>query len=311
MNKEDDNYFACFACNYNTKLKSNYTRHLISEKHDKLFNNVEKIYECDCGNVYKHRQSLNAHKKKCFGNNCDNYIDKELIMKLVEQNSDLIGKNNNLIDTNNNLTTQITEQNKMLTSIVVEQQKQISNKTTITNSHNKNKNNTNTNSTNCNNKFNIQLFLNEQCKDAISIEKFIEDIQISIQNLLVTKDKGLAEGISNIFIENMNKLPITQRPLHCTDVKRETLYIKNQEKWEKDDDNKKKIKSAIKSVSIKQTKNLVLYKKDKPNFMNNRKEQEDFIHIVNNTTASVDDKEEKVIKNICKNVYINEDSIHD
>jgi hypothetical protein len=226
-------------------------------------------------------------------------------MKLVEQNSDLIGKNNNLIDTNNNLTTQITEQNKMLTSIVVEQQKQISNKTT--NSHNKN----NTNSTNCNNKFNIQLFLNEQCKDAISIEKFIEDIQISIQNLLVTKDKGLAEGISNIFIENMNKLPITQRPLHCTDVKRETLYIKNQEKWEKDDDNKKKIKSAIKSVSIKQTKNLVLYKKDKPNFMNNRKEQEDFIHIVNNTTASVDDKEEKVIKIICKNVYINEDNIHE
>jgi len=301
--------YSCIGCNYDTYIKCNYIKHLKTQRHlissDKSFNNVKKIYECDCGNVYKHRQSLNAHKKKCFGNNCDNYIDKELIMKLVEQNSDLIGKNNNLIDTNNNLTTQITEQNKMLTSIVVEQQKQISNKTT--NSHNKN----NTNSTNCNNKFNIQLFLNEQCKDAISIEKFIEDIQISIQNLLVTKDKGLAEGISNIFIENMNKLPITQRPLHCTDVKRETLYIKNQEKWEKDDDNKKKIKSAIKSVSIKQTKNLVLYKKDKPNFMNNRKEQEDFIHIVNNTTASVDDKEEKVIKNICKNVYINEDSIHE
>jgi hypothetical protein len=305
--------YSCIGCNYDTYIKCNYIKHLKTQRHlissDKSFNNVKKIYECDCGNVYKHRQSLNAHKKKCFGNNCDNYIDKELIMKLVEQNSDLIGKNNNLIDTNNNLTTQITEQNKMLTSIVVEQQKQISNKTT--NSHNKINTNTNTNSTNCNNKFNIQLFLNEQCKDAISIEKFIEDIQISIQNLLVTKDKGLAEGISNIFIENMNKLPITQRPLHCTDVKRETLYIKNQEKWEKDDDNKKKIKSAIKSVSIKQTKNLVLYKKDKPNFMNNRKEQEDFIHIVNNTTASVDDKEEKVIKNICKNVYINEDSIHD
>ena len=93
------------------------------------------------------------------------------------------------------------------------------------------------------------MFLNEKCKDAMTMDKFIEGIEISMKNLLTTKDKGLAEGISNIFVENMNKLSLHERPLHCTDTKRETLYIKN-DKWEKDKDNKQ-VKENMRAMSLK------------------------------------------------------------
>ena len=108
----------------------------------------------------------------------------------------------------------------------------------------------NNNTINTKNKFNINVFLNEKCKDAISIDQFIEGIEISLKNLLTTKDKGQSEGISNIIIENMNRLSLYERPLHCTDKKRETLYIKNSE-WEKDDTGEQ-INKAIKKIETKQ-----------------------------------------------------------
>ena len=116
------------------------------------------------------------------------------------------------------------------------------------------------------NNFNINIFLNEKCKDAISMDKFIQGIEISMKNLLTTKDKGLAEGISNIFIENMNKLSLHERPLHCTDTKRETLYIKNDE-WEKDNDNKQ-IKEKMRDVAQKQVRSLNKWTGEHPNYMN-------------------------------------------
>ena len=153
-------------------------------------------------------------------------------------------------------------------------------------------------------KFNINIFLNEKCKDAITMTDFIKSIEISISNLLITKDKGLTDGITNIFVENMNKLPIYKRPLHCTDIKRETLYIKN-DKWEKDD-YKVKIKEAIKNVSILQTKNIKKYKESKPNCMSNDKEREEYLSIIKNTTDKIDGNDDKIINNLCKNVYIND-----
>ena len=100
------------------------------------------------------------------------------------------------------------------------------------------------NNTNIKQRFNVNIFLNEQCKDAINMHDFIKQIEVSLDNLLTTRDKGLSEGISNVFIENMNKLSLYERPLHCTDLKRETLYIKDNNVWEKDGD-KSRIKSSI------------------------------------------------------------------
>jgi hypothetical protein len=209
----------------------------------------------------------------------------------------LVSKSNNS-DYEKMITTLIDE-NRELRKVLVEQSKMISD--VIPKIGNNNNNNINSNNVN---KFNINLFLNEQCKDAISMDNFIKSIEISLSNLLLSKEKGLAEGITNIFIENMNKLPITQRPLHCTDAKRETLYIKN-ETWEKDE-KKEKTKSAIKRVSNLQVRNINTYTKENPDYMQHDKKKDEYIQIVKTTTSNIEDKEDKIIKNICKKVFINE-----
>jgi hypothetical protein len=164
-----------------------------------------------------------------------------------------------------------------------------------------NNNNINSNN-NIKQKFNINVFLNEKCKDALSMDEFINKIEVSMKNLLTTKEKGQTQGISNIIIENMNKLSLYERPMHCTDKKRETLYVKNNE-WEKDD-NKEYINKALKSVESKQLKNLNVWLEKHPNYMNNPSEQEEFAKLMSECGKSVDDGREKIIKKLCDNVYI-------
>ena len=163
-----------------------------------------------------------------------------------------------------------------------------------------NNNNTNNNTNN----FNISIFLNDKCKDAISMDKFIQGIEISMKNLLTTKDKGLAEGISKIFIDNMNKLSLHERPLHCTDTKRETLYIKNDE-WEKDNDNKQ-IKEKMRDVAQKQVRNLNKWTGEHPNYMNVSHLQDEYTKIVQGISDTLDQNEGKVLKKVCDNVYLSD-----
>ena len=165
-----------------------------------------------------------------------------------------------------------------------------------------NNNNNNNNNTNVKQKFNINVFLNEKCKDALSMDEFIDKIEVSMKNLLTTKEKGQVYGISNIIMENMNKLSLYERPLHCTDKKRETLYVKNNE-WEKDE-NKEHINKALKKVESKQLKNLNVWLEEHPNYMNSSLEQEEFAKLMSECGKSVDDGREKIIKKLCDNVYI-------
>ena len=275
-------FFSCENCNYSTINKKDYKKHLQTKKHLSyeimMSTNImiERNYKCDCGREYLHRSSLNNHKKKC------NNSPQEIV---TTPNVDYEKMITTLIDENRELRKVLIEQSKTLKEAIPK----IGNINTI----------------NSNNKFNINLFLNEQCKDAISMDNFIKSIEISLSNLLLSKDKGLAEGISNIFIENMNKLPITQRPLHCTDVKRETLYIKNQEKWEKDE-KKEKTKNAIKRVSNLQACNINTYAKANPDYMKNDRKKDEYIDIVRAATSNIEEKEDKIIKNICKQIYIND-----
>ncbi len=134
------------------------------------------------------------------------------------------------------------------------------------------------------------------------MEEFINKIEISMKNLLTTKEKGQVHGISNIIIENMNKLSLYERPLHCTDKKRETLYVKN-DTWEKDE-NKQHINKALKDVERKQMQNINVWLEEHPNYMNNSKEQEEFANLISECGKSVDDGREKIIKNVCDNVYL-------
>jgi hypothetical protein len=147
------------------------------------------------------------------------------------------------------------------------------------------------------------VFLNEQCKDAINMSDFIKSLHITFEQLDFTNKNGLADGLSKSIIENMNKLSIYQRPMHCTDIKRETLYIKDEDSWSKDK-SKEKIKGAIKKASSKNFNALMDWKMSNPDYMKSEDKTDYFtktISTIGKPSSSID---EKVIKNLCKETYV-------
>jgi hypothetical protein len=161
------------------------------------------------------------------------------------------------------------------------------------------------NTQNNNQKFNINVFLNEQCKDAINMSDFIKSLHITIEQLDFTNKNGLADGLSKSIIENMNKLSIYERPMHCTDVKRETLYIKDNDNWSKDK-SKEKLKSVINKASSKNFNALMDWKSLNPDYMNNEDKTDYFTKTISTIGKSSESIDEKVIKNLCKETYVKE-----
>jgi hypothetical protein len=279
--QKSSNDFCCKNCNYFTSRKSQYERHISTDKHKRLQNNdagtiLNKKYICECGREYKYRQGLYNHRKTCKGEK------KETSIIENEENVDYKSMFFEIIKKNNEFQDLLMKQSQQISELIPKVGNTI-------NSNNKQK-------------FNINVFLNEKCKDAISMDEFIDKIEVSMKNLLTTKEKGQVYGISNIIMENMNKLSLYERPLHCTDKKRETLYVKNNE-WEKDD-SKEHINKALKKVESKQLKNLNVWLEEHPNYMNNPVEQEEFAKLMSECGKSIDDGREKIIKKLCDNVYI-------
>ena len=317
MGEKSPNFFYCKTCDYTTSNKKDFIKHQSTRKHEnttkynvlgiKIPKNL-KIYECKCGKSYPYRGSLYNHKKTCEYN--IHIIDDS-------NNNDVINdsKNNILIDDSKNIDYKdmfltMIKENKELQNVLITQQSQINqlipkignqiigDNNTINNKH----------------KININIFLNEQCKDALTMNEFIDKIKININDLMITKNKGLSEGVSNIFIENMNKLSLRERPMHCTDMKRETVYIKcdntisnGQSKWEKDEENNI-LKEAFKKVSHVQQKNLDKWTKEHPNWRNNSDEQKEYMKLVKNCTDDLHEnkREDKAIRKVCNQVYIGE-----
>ena len=288
--------FHCKNCDYFTNKKSQYIRHISTLKHKRLTNTDQILtdlssnsssakYICNCGKNYKHKQSLFNHKKKC------NFMSKDTTELIIKEHED------GNIDYKQMFLTLMND-NKEMRNIIIKQQEQM-NEILPKIGNNNNNNNTNIQ----NNKFNIKLFLNEQCKDAINISDFIKSLHITIEQLDFTNKKGLADGLSKSIIENMNKLSIYKRPMHCTDTKRETLYIKDDDNWSKDI-NKEKIKRVINKASSKNYNALMEWKKLNPDFMNNEDKTDYFtktISTIGKPSSSID---EKVIKKLCKEMYV-------
>ena len=199
--------------------------------------------------------------------NDDKNIDKDLIMMLVKQNSELLEVIKN--GTHNNITTH-------------------------TNSHNK--------------AFNLQFFLNETCKDAMNIMDFVESIQLQLSDLERVGEKGFVDGISNIIIKNLKNLDVTQRPVHCTDKKRETIYVKDQDKWEKDDENVKMHK-LVRKVQDKNFRMVQKFKEKYPDYNRaSSKHSDTYNHIIIESMGGKGDndfeKEEKIIKKVSKEITV-------
>jgi len=288
--QKSPNYFYCKKCDYNTSKKSDYSKHLLTAKHqnvDNLLTNVaansqnvaEHEYSCECGKKYSHRQSLYVHKKKCNINNTD------------------------VTNTNNNdkLVEYLMKENTELKHMIIDVCKNI----------NSTQNNNSFNNTNSHNKtFNLQFFLNETCKDAMNIMDFVESVKLKLTDLEKVGEIGYVDGISNIIVENLNALDETKRPVHCTDTKREVLYIKDDNKWEKEDEDKNKMRKVIKKIAYKNQRLLPEFKKEHPDCGKYHSKYSDQYNklIVESMGGSGNndvEKEDKIIKKIAKEVTIN------
>ena len=292
-------YFYCKICDYKCYKKSNFEKHLTTVKHKKrlledqmMTNDAQKeqkvaqhLFTCECGKFYKYKQGLCVHKKKC------NFIIKPHDIS------------NNKLTLSNDVVLKLLNDNQELKTIIIQQQNQINKQQTQISELIPKVGNNNT--INNNQKFNIHVFLNEQCKYALNLSDFIKSLHVTLEQLDFTKQNGLADGISKTIIDNMSKLSIYERPMHCTDIKRETLYIKENDNWEKDNA-KEKIKHAIKKTSSKNYHALVNWKTLKPDFMNNEDNSDYFIKTISTIGKSSDSIDEKVIKKLCKETYVND-----
>ena len=269
--------YECKKCNFKCNKITDYNRHINTQKHKYKQLECDKTWVCDCGKRYKYSSGYYRHKKQC-------------------NSSIIINNNTNTNDVDN----ETTYKNMFLA--MVNENKELHNQINeLIPKIGSNNNNT------IKQKLNINIFLNEQCKDALTMNEFIDKIKISLDDLLLTKEKGITEGVSNIFIENMNKLSLYERPMHCTDVKREIVYIKSDDDnnlgpslWEKDSENKK-LKDAINKISCAQRKKLDLWIENHPNWQNNLEEQEEYMALIKNCTDNLQEnkRENKIIKKIC------------
>jgi hypothetical protein len=252
------------------------------------------MYECDkCCKKYLHQPSLFRHKKTC------NIKEKQIINN--EDNEEEINYKEMFSILINQLTEQ-SAQNKEIQNTFIEQNKELQN--TIKELIPKIGNN-NTSNTNSNNNVSIQVFLNNTCKDAMSITDFIDTIQVSIADLLFTKEHGLVKGISNLFLSNLERIPMIQRPLWCSDKKRKRMFIKDEEQW-MEDMNREKTNNMVNTISKIQTKNINKYVSDKPNWMDNDRIKDTYIHIVKAVTDTMDNKIDKIIETISEKIHLTE-----
>ena len=230
--KKFENFY-CKNCNYTTVRESQYSRHLSTRKHQILTNTNKKVpkgstsYICICGKSYKHASSLSGHKKKCSYQSVENETkntgsDKEI----PNQELELEVKEENTIDYKN-MFIQLMKQNQELQTTIIEQQKAVVQQQETINEMIPKIGNNNTTNNNNNQQFNLQLFLNEQCKDALNITDFMKSIEVNMNDLVQTGKLGYVDGMSRIFVNALKDMDVTERPFHCTDIKRETVYIKD------------------------------------------------------------------------------------
>ena len=289
-----ENSLFCNNCDFKCSKTSDLMRHISTAKHQRLINandftpkSAESL-KCLCGKNYKHASSLCKHKKTCIhANQCNNFNqsnfdnslnDKEIIKMLIKENSEF--KN-----------------------LILEIVKKDAN---IINNTNTNCNNNN----NINNSFNLNVFLNEKCKDAINISDFVGNIKMQMTDLENFGHLGYVEGVSRILIKNLKDLDAYSRPIHCSDFKREVLYIKDNNEWTKETDEKPVLKNVIKEVANKNIKQIQIWKQEHPDCTTSESKKNDqYINIVMNSMSGGTIEEQtnnisQIVKNISKAVII-------
>jgi hypothetical protein len=314
------NEYICICCNYKSSRKYDLEQHLATQKHKKMENIANgtigengcktvnekfgKKFDCLCGKKYIYLRGLNRHRETC------NYQDPvcveikkpregNVVALLIEQNKILMEQNKQQVEQNK-------QKDKQMMELLAEKDKQNKQQVELlTNTIKDMIPKMGSNNNNNTNQFNINMFLNEECKDAINMSDFIKSIQVSMDQLHYTTNNGLCKGLTKVIMDNMNKLSKYERPLHCSDIKREIIYIKDDDKWEKDT-HKDKLKKAINKTSNKNYTALCDWTRENPTFM----KQDDKQHFYARTASTIGkplcDVEDKIIKSICKDNFIKE-----
>ena len=300
-------YYHCKCCDYVTSKQSNYDKHLTTSKHKKSYiqlqndtnivqnvaQNVSQniIYKCECGRNYKHRQGLWKHRQTCDVLNAE-------VETIDEEEPEKTDKD---LDKDKEKELLVTFMKEMKdTMIEMFKHMQPNNTTTMSHSHNNSHNKT----------FNLQFFLNEQCKDALNIDEFVSSIKIKLSDLEDTGRLGYVEGISRILIKNLKNLDTFKRPIHCSDLKREVLYIKSDDKWEKEDGNNEQIRNAIKQVANQNIRQIPVWSNEYPECKDpTSKKNDQYLKIVSNAMSGISSEEQtknvtQIIKNVAKEVVI-------
>ena len=337
-NAEKTPFFICEKCDFKCYKQCDYDRHTETIKHKRLAETSKKTpliknkhFNCICSNTYLHSSSLAKHKRTCIvlnslkkdsENNDTNYDNN--IENNIENNYDKIIQNDYILcsDSKNIITkhmfVELITDNKEMMKIIKEQQEQIKKQqeqiitiipkvSNITN----NTNNTNiTNTNNTTNNFNLNVFLNEKCKDALNINDFIDSLKITLDDLLFSKKNGISKGITDVMIKGLKELDVYKRPIHCTDIKRDVMYIKDEDKWHKDD-NHDKMKNTIVKIADKERSALQQWAIDNPDWIETEQKQIEYLTMVRSICEPIENYENyerKIIKHIEKEIIIDKNS---
>ena len=315
-------YYNCDSCDFITKRKNDYNRHLLTTKHKAIIEGnikAEKRIICNCGKEYKNRHGLSRHKKNCdykpieepiredigeltkIEPNINMFIDiikenQEIKKLLLEQSKQLFEQNNKVSEQNKQVI-ELHKENNILINKLVE-------KESIMTINNNNNNTTNNN----NQSFNLNFFLNETCKDAMNMKEFIDNIKVTFEELLTIGNTGFVNGVSDIFIKRLKDMDITKRPIHCTDLKRETIYLKEDNEWNKDENENENLKNAIEKVEYKNFSSLNEWCEENPETRISSSDKGELYMKIFEKTLDGDEKtREKVVKNITKKITIDKD----
>ena len=288
-NPDNCSEYSCLKCNYFTRFKRDYNKHISTKKHNLATSDNTKCPKCS--KIYSSASNLWKHKKICLQESdyeeppVDNAVkpaQSDMIYELIKQNKELqaflMDQNNKIMELAKNQTTIINQNNTM-------------------------------NTTN-NNQFNLNFFLNEQCKNALNIQEFLDNMQLNVSDIEATGRLGYVNGISRILINKLKELDVYARPLHCTDYKRETIYIKDKDTWQKETQEKPKMKQIVKIVANKNLRQLSAWQEENPDYKDVATPKNDeFVKISLSSLGScnkedVEKDTNKILRNVLKEVVV-------
>jgi hypothetical protein len=304
-NAKNAKKYNCDLCHFVCSKKSNYDTHILTRKHKKRENGnqmetletqndlnkmpkmpkMPEVFSCEfCSREYKNKSGLWKHNKKCVN-------IQESTIEEPKKDNDIVLL---LLKENQEFKQLIIEQNKQNSEMQKQMLELAQKPTTTINGNN-----------NCNNRFNLNVFLNEKCKDAMNIMDFVDSLKLTLQDLEKTAELGYVKGITNIIMNGLNQLDVCKRPIHCSDLKRETLYIKDNNAWEKENDEKKKITRAIRHISIKNAKQVGEWTKENKGYNDSSSKKNDkYLKIVSEANGGEPEEINKIISNVSSKVTI-------